>query len=125
MGTITDGGLNEIAKKINGASPGAVFNYIALGTSAQAENPADVSLAAENTLYGAARKIANVASFSPGGITWNTTFQFTGPVTVREIGIFNAPSGGTILYRWVLAANRVYNDGDGVQVNVTLQLARG
>jgi hypothetical protein len=114
MGTIPNAGLDAMATLLTGGFP-----YMANGTDSTAEAYTDTALGVENTLYGAARKAGTASVSSVGICTWNTTFYFTNNVTVREYGIFSEPSGGTMLYRRVLASNRNYVDGDSMEVNVS------
>lgn len=123
MGTITNTGLEFMAKLINGVASNE-FTYIALGTDPTAENSADTALGAENTTNGSARKQATCTYISPGTASWNALFSFTGSVTVREIGIFDAPTGGNLLYRRVLSANRSYSDGDAAEFTITHTFVR-
>jgi hypothetical protein len=119
MGTITNAGLDGMATLL-----AAGFPYMANGTDPTAEAYTDTALGAENTLYGSARKAATATPSSVGICEWNATFYFTGNVTVRETGIFSASSGGTMVYRRVLASNRNYVDGDSMEVNVSHTYAR-
>jgi len=123
MGTITNTGLEYIAKNLNGLVD-SEFTYIAIGTDSTAESTSNTSLGAENTTLGAARKQATCAYTSPGTASFNALFSFSGNVTVREVGIFDAPSGGHLLYRRVLAANRNYSDGDAAEFTVTIPFTR-
>lgn len=119
MGIITNAGYDAIATLIANAFP-----YFANGTDPTAENYTDTALGAENTLYGSARKESTRTTTSTGTTNWNTVFYFTNNVSVREHGIFSASSGGTMLYRRVLASTRNYVDGDSMEVNVTHVMSR-
>lgn len=119
MGTIPNAGLDAMAALLADAFP-----YIANGTDPTGEAYTDTALGAENTLYGSARKEATRNTSSTGIATWNTTFYFTGDVTVREYSIQSSSSGGIMLYRRVLASNRNYVDGDSMEVNVSHTYAR-
>jgi len=123
MGTITNTGLEYISKILNGLADNE-FTYIALGTDSTAEATSNTSLGAENTTLGAARKQATCTYISPGTASFNVLFSFSGNVTVREIGIFDAASGGNLLYRRVVAANRNYSDGDAAEFTVTIPITR-
>lgn len=123
MGTITNSGLEYIAKNINGVDDNE-FAYMAIGTDPTSESVSDTALGSENTQYGSARKQATCTYTSPGTAVWNALFSFTGEVTVREIGIFDAPTGGNLLYRRVLASNRNYSDGDAAEFTVYIPLER-
>src|SRR5574344_2196779 len=95
-GVVTNVGLEYLAKNANGVAD-TEFLYMALGTGSTAAIAANTMLSYENTQYGSARKQATCSYSSTGIATWNAQFSFTGDVTVREIGIFDAPSGGNLL----------------------------
>lgn len=117
---LTNNGLNSEALLLVEAFP-----YIANGIGSTAEDETDSSLESENTLYGAARKAATVSTSQTGISNWNVLFYITGgAVSVREYGIFSAASGGTMLYRRVLLANRNYTDGDALELNISHTYAR-
>jgi hypothetical protein len=121
MGIVTDKGLEYIAKLINGVSVDG-FCYMATGTGSGVELYADTALGSENTLYGSARTLATCTYLATGNAKWDATFNFTGDVTVREIGIFN--SNGDMLYRRLLSGNRYYHDGDAGEFVVTMTFER-
>lgn len=122
-GVITNIGLEFIAKNTTGVADNE-FVYLALGTDPTSALATDTALGAENTLYGSARKLATCTYTSTGISTWNALFSFTGDVTVREVGLFDASSGGNMLYRRVLSSNRNYADGDAAEFTVSLTFAR-
>jgi hypothetical protein len=124
MSTITNFGLETTARMIMGLSPAAAFTYIATGTGSAAESTADSALGVENTSLGAERAAATCTFSSPGTCQWSKNFVFSGNVTLREIGIFNAASGGNMFLRHVLSANKVYTDGESVEITITNTLSR-
>lgn len=102
-----------------GASPPDPFVYMATGTGARAESTADTALENENVRYGAQRAQATVSYVSLGVSLWSNLYAFTGPVTIRELGIFNAPVGGDMFLRHVLSENKTYSDGESVEITIT------
>lgn len=124
MVTIVDAGIEETARKINGVSPGAAFTYMATGSASTAETTSQIGLGAENTTNGAQRAAATCTYEATGISKWVKTFSFTGPVTLREIGIYNASSGGTMFCRHVLSADKVYANGESVEITITDTLSR-
>lgn len=124
MATITDVGIEATARLINGVSAPTSFTYLATGTSSTAESTGDTALGSENTLYGSARAAATCGYISPGISTWVKLFAFSGSVTIREIGIFNASSNGSLFIRHVLADNKTYSDGESVEITITNTTAR-
>lgn len=104
---------------IIGESPPDPFVYMATGTGAGAESTASTALESENTQYGAQRAQATVSYVSLGISQWSILYAFTGPVTIRELGIFNAPVGGDMFLRHVLSENKTYSDGESVEITIT------
>jgi hypothetical protein len=125
MATITDAGLTVVAKRLNGSGADAAFTYIATGSGSTAESTSHTALVAENTANGSARATATCTQENTGDSKWVKTFNFTGNVTVREIGIFNAPSGGTMFLRHVLASDREYENGQSLEITITNTTSRG
>lgn len=124
MAILTDAGLEAVARLINGVSAGAAFTYMALGSGSTAESASQTALVSENTTNGAARAAATCTYEATGISKWVKTFNFTGASTLREIGIFNAASTGTMLIRHVLAADKVYANGESVEITITNTLSR-
>lgn len=117
MTTIPDAGLDRVANLI-----GTDWTYIATGSGSTAEATADTALAAENSTNGAERVAATVTTpptESTGVTKWEKTLNFTGAVTIREIGVFNAGAGGDMLIRKVLSADKNYVDTESVTITVT------
>lgn len=102
---------------IIGASPPDPFVYMATGTGAGAESTASTALENENTQYGAQRAQATVSYVSLGISQWSILYAFTGPVTIRELGIFN--SENKMFLRHVLSENKNYSDGESVEITIT------
>lgn len=124
MVTITNDGVEEVARKINGVSPEAAFTYMATGSGSTAELVTQGALTTENTLNGSARAAATCTYEATGISKWVKTFNFTGAVTLREIGIFTAASAGTMFCRHVLVADKVYANGESVEITITNTTAR-
>ncbi len=125
MATITDAGLAVVAKRLNGSGADAAFTQIATGTGSTAESTSHTALVTENTAGGSGRAAATCTQEGIGDSKWVRTFNFTGNVTVREIGIFNAPSGGTMFLRHVLSSNREYENGQSLEITITNTTSRG
>jgi len=124
MATLTDKALEATARFIIGVSAPSPFIYMATGTGAGAESTASTALEAENTQYGAQRAQATLSYVSLGTSQWSILYAFTGPVTIRELGIFNASSGGDMFLRHVLSENKTYTDGDSVEITITNTMVR-
>jgi hypothetical protein len=121
---ITDDGIEAMARMLIGVSPPAAFTYIATGTGATAAASTDTTLGSENTTNGAARAVATCSFASPGTSQLTYNFVFTGSVTVREIAVFNAASGGDMLLRGVLSENRTFGDSEALEITITNTMVR-
>lgn len=101
----TNAGFALVADRVGAVAAGAAVTYLALGTSATAADPTQTALLAETTTDGLARAAATVTRVTT--TVSNDTLQLlkewtaTGVVVLREIGAFNASSGGTMLARKV------------------------
>jgi hypothetical protein len=94
------------------------------GTSTIAEDASNTSLGTENAQYGAQRAQATLSYVSLGTSQWSILYAFTGPVTIRELGIFNALVGGDMFLRHVLSENKTYADGESVEITITNTMVR-
>ena len=96
--------------------------YVALYESAGA--PSDSSAGTEISTGGYARQsVTFAAASSPDGTTSNTNaVQFTASGgnygTVSHIAIFDALSGGNMLWHGAMTASRVVNDGDTLEFSI-------
>lgn len=120
-GTLTDKGLEIIAKIVNGVS-GNVIDEIAIGSGTAVESTSDTALANEITTNGGARKIGVTATYeAPGKSVWSTQFDFSGDLAVNEIGLFEAAN---LIVRRVLPTTRNVTSGDSMVVNFYLTFTR-
>jgi hypothetical protein len=94
--------------------------YVALYTAA----PSDAGGGTEVSTGGYARQaVTFAAASSPGGTTDNTnTVSFTASGgnygTVTHIGLFDAVSGGNLLWHGSMTASKTVNDGDTLEFSV-------
>jgi len=93
-------------------APAAV--YLALFTT----DPTDSNIGSELTGNGYARQVATFSA-SSGGTTANTAeivFSASGGNfgTVSHSGIYDAPTGGNLLFHNALTTSRVVNDGESL-----------
>jgi hypothetical protein len=123
MATITDTGKVAAAKLLNGVDAVPAFTYMATGSGSTAENASQTALVTENTLSGSARAAATCSYAATNKARWVKSFSFSGNVTVREIGIFNASSSGTMLLRHVLASDKAYVNGESVEITVDVTVS--
>lgn len=105
-------GKEFIAGRVTGSpSLPSVMSYIGIGTSSTAENANDQTLGAELTVAGGytsyQRASLTTATNSANIITYSANFAANNPsapaaptgAVLREAGIFNASTGGTMLCR--------------------------
>jgi hypothetical protein len=123
MATITNAGKLAVAKLLNGVDSVAAFTYMATGSGSTAEAATQTALVTENTANGSGRAAATCSYVADYKARFVNTFNFTGAVTIREIGIFNAPSAGTMLLRHVLTADKVYSNGESVEITVDVTVS--
>ncbi len=117
MATVTNKGLEIMAKQLNGVTTDPVTR-MATGTSSTAESTADTQLGNENTGNGSDRATCDARSYEATGVSkWVHQFDFTGSVTVREIALFD--SAGNLFMRHVLAADRAYSAGESLEITLT------
>lgn len=92
-------GLNFIASRMVGTTS-AVMSHMAVGSTNTTANTSQISLQAEVS------REALIGALATGStITYNATFgPGSGTGTLVEAGVFNAPTGGTMLCRTVFPA---------------------
>lgn len=90
---ITTIGKNYLASMIKNGT-GSTFTYLAVGSGSTAESLADTSLQTEIT------RVAITPTIVDNVITFTGTLAGgVGTGTLREAGLFNDPSSGTLLTR--------------------------
>ena len=123
---LTNAGRTGVAKLIGGVDSVADFTYIALGTGTSAAATSDTALQTETSATGLARTVATSISESPTYSTkWEETFTNSsgGAVTVTEVGILSASSGGTLLLHGVDATGHEVANSSSITITVTLSVA--
>jgi len=115
-------GLELLAKDAGGLA-NSNFIYVAIGDGSTAAQDTDTTLVHELTLYGAARKLANVTYVSPGTLRLDVTYSFTGNGNVREVAAFDASSGGNMLFRRVWTENQPFTDGSSFEYTADIYLS--
>ena len=88
---------------------GTAFDYLAIGTSATAPS------ATNTALFGEMYRVASTGSQQTTTTTddtarLTTSFAITGSVTLKEVGVFNSASGGTMLARTTYSDIAVQNE---------------
>lgn len=113
---ITKAALAELSNLTGDVSSPTAFSHIALGDSNTAFAASQTALQSEITGNGLARAAATVTQQTTTETDDTTRFvhqwTVTGSETVREVGIFNDASAGTMLARKVLGTSRSLGSGD-------------
>lgn len=101
---VVTAGIGEITGLMLSDVGGTAFDYLAVGTDSTSPSASDTALGAEITDSGLARA-AGTGSRETTTVTndtaklthtWN---NITADKSIRELGVFNAASGGTMLAR--------------------------
>lgn len=105
----TNAGKAYCVQKVGGITAPAAMDWLAVGTSATAENDTDTTLVAEITTSGLARAQDASPTASTTTVTDDTLeisydWSVTGSQGINEIGLLNAASTGTLIGRTVLGA---------------------
>ncbi len=127
MVTITDDGLDQIAKLFNGIST-LPFKYIALGGSnTTAESYTNTKLDNEFNSSGLERALADNISFvSPAKAKINHTFNASASFAVWEVGLFNesGTGNGSMYCRHVYSSAKNLNAGDSIEITFEITMSR-
>ena len=123
---IVNAGLAESVQLIGGLG-GTAFSALAIGSGSTAAAATDTALQTEITTNGGARGAAAVTaqttSVSGDTLQFIKTWNFTGSVTVNEVGIFNNnTSGGDMLGRQVTSSKSFVN-GESLQITYKVVLS--
>jgi hypothetical protein len=112
---ITNAGKAQMAL-LAGDATAVPFTYLAVGSSATAVAATDTTLTTEITNHGLARTTATVSRTTTTvtndtlKLTYTWTVTTPGGDVIREVGIFNASSGGTLLGHKLTTAMTVATD---------------
>ena len=122
---VTTVGFAQLAL-LAGDATAVPFTYIAVGTSATAVAISDTTLNAETTTNGLEREAGTVSRVTTTGANdtykITTTWEATGSVSVEEVGVFNAGSGGTMLSH-ALTGTKEVNSGETLTGTYQLEVA--
>jgi hypothetical protein len=126
---LTNGGRDALhAQHMSTSAQPASFNYIALTASTTAPAPTDTTLTGEITTAGGGLLRAQATyAHTTGTNTTTLTKTFTAngsdvlPVTIAQIGVFNASTSGTLGYHTALSSTATLNvSGDNVTITETV-----
>lgn len=122
MATVVDDGLEIMAKQLNGVTTDPVIK-MATGSGSSAESTSDTALSSENSGNGSDRATCDTITYEATGKSkWVHQFDFTGEITVREIGLFD--DAGNLFMRHVLAADKSYISGESLEITLTNTIQR-
>jgi hypothetical protein len=116
------------AQHLSTSGPPATFNYVALTASTVAPASGDTTLTGEITSAGGGLLRAQATYAHTAGTNTTTltkTYTANGsdalPVTIAQIGVFNATSSGTLAYHTALSATATLSSiGDSLSVTETV-----
>lgn len=119
--TIMNAGIAEITALMLTDQSGTAFDYLAIGTGSGAPN------ATETALLGEKYRSAGTGSQETDSVTddtaqLTTSVAITSSISVREVGIFNSSSSGTMLARTTFSAVSV-SDADTVKLGYSVILS--
>ena len=102
----TTAGLNEVRNLIGDLSTPSGFDYLAYGTGTGAESASDTTLGTETDREqcSSSEKVTYTVRAPNDTLMLYKTFTAASAVTVSEVGIFNASTGGDMLARSLIAA---------------------
>ena len=113
---IVNTGLAEIAGLVGNTGSPTAFTYLAVGSASTAAAATDTTLETELTDGGLERAAATVTRTTTTAtndtLQLVKTFTVTGTKTVREVGVFNDSSAGTMLSRSVLTTDKNLEGGN-------------
>lgn len=107
----------------NGSGSYAPACYLALSNSGTAPAATDTTLAGEISGGTLGRAQASYAHVN-GTATYTLSKSFTADqnVTLRKVGVFNASSGGTMVFEGAMSSEAVVQAGDQIQITVTVTM---
>lgn len=118
MATLTDAGLEGIAKLINGVST-APFRYIAVGSGVAPEAIDQTALVTELTENGLARAEATCGYESLGKATWSKEFVATADgMQINEVAIFDAAAAGNMLMRHKYSSTKALDSTESLTISI-------
>lgn len=117
-----DAGAAAVANAISGTPP-AVFTYIAFSADTTAVAKADTTCPSEITTGGLGRAAGTFGGYTApatlgGTASYTITKSFTvsASYTINKLCLFNAVSGGTMLFESLLGATVTGGSGDTINV---------
>ena len=124
MATITNDGLETIAKLIGGIDSTAPFTKIALASGTGGEGNTETELDTEITTNGGARAAATVTYEADYKCKLVKNFEFTGALTINQVGAFNDASAGKLGLMHQYSNPKVVENGDQLEITIKFTVAR-
>lgn len=135
--TVTTPGLVEITKLHGYGLSAAPFRYVGLGIGTTTPANSDTALESEIGTDGDLRKEATItATIADTGDTDGTTVMYTAvwnpgeivltggdPITITEMGLFNADEDGVMYYHEVRGA-LTFDETTGVTIKIKCRFSR-
>lgn len=103
--TVTKAGAAELSNQGTDDSSPAYWAYLAYGTGTTAESDAHTALVAEVDREAATESRITTTN-SNDTMRFTATFTIASSITITEVAIFNAASGGDMLARTLLSSSR-------------------
>jgi len=127
--SITNAGMAEVAGLILTDVGGVAFDYIAIGTGTTAPAATDTALELEIARKaGTGTRVTTAVTNDTAQIvaTFSSADGLTGTHNVSEAGVFNAATGGVMLFRQTFTAKSVdWDAGDTLEVTAKCQMKQG
>ena len=120
MATLTNAGLEGIAKLLNGVST-APFKYVAVGSGITAEAIDQTELANEITTNGLGRAEATCGYEATGKATWSKELVSTADgMQINEVAIFDAATAGNsnTLMRHKYSSTKALDNTESLTVSI-------
>lgn len=127
--SITYAGMAEVAGLILTDVGGTAFDYVGIGTSSIAEDPAQTDLQSPlKRKAGTGTRVTTSVTNDTAQLvaTFSSADGLSGTSTICEVGMFNAATAGTMLFRKVVPGVTVnWDAGEQLAVTLKCQIKQG
>jgi len=122
-------GMAHVAALILVDVGGTAFDYVGIGTSTAAESADHTDLQTPvKRKAGTGTRVTTTFTNDTAKLvaTFSSADTLSGTSAIAEGGVFNAASGGVMLFRKIFTAKTVnWDDGDTLEVTATCQMKQG
>ena len=118
---ITTVGKNKVAERIGGLGSVDPWVALAVGSSGTAATAADTALKAELSSGNLARATATVSTTTANILQLQHTWTASASKSIKECGVFNDNSAGSMLARSDFSAISV-SSGDSIQITYKISV---